>query len=351
MGATRLTMSCEHVGCAAKIDAKILEQVVGFWQIEDNSSVRIGLTERDDVGCYDLGGEYLLLHNLDVITPIVDDGYAFGAIAVSHALSDVYAKGGVPISALSFLGIPPSIESSVREIIAGCSAKLREAGVALLGGHTISSNEPLVGFAVTGIVERNSIVSMRGACIGDKLVLTKPVGTGIISTAVKFSNLGIEDAFISDEELEAAVKSMELLNIHASKSMLKYHTTACTDVSGFGLIGHISNLLKANGVGARISCHLVPKLPGVVRLLQQGIVPVRMDENIRYYYHKVVKTEDVDENWPVLFCPETSGGLLIAIDADWAQNLIDTLNGLDGICCAIIGEVIEDSSSQIILDY
>ena len=344
-------MSCEHGGCAAKIDAKTLEQVVGFWQIGDNNSVRLGLTERDDVGCYDLGGEHLLLHTLDVITPIVDDGYAFGAIAVSHALSDIYAKGGVPISALSFLSIPSNMESSIREIIEGCSAKLSEAGVTLLGGHTISSKELLVGFAVTGIVERNSIVSMRGACVGDKLVLTKPVGSGIISTSMKFSNSGIEVECISDEELEAAVKSMELLNMYASKSMVKYHATACTDVSGFGLIGHISNLLKANRVGARISCHIVPRLAGVVRLFQQSIVPVRMDENIRCYYSNVVKAKDVDENWPILFCPETSGGLLIAVNADQAQNLVDTLNGLEGIYCAIIGEVIEDSSSQIILDY
>jgi len=350
MEAPKLTMLCKHVGCAAKIEAKILEHIVGLWPVEDNHNVRMGLAEKEDVGCIDLGGEKLLLHNLDVITPIVDDPYAFGAIAVAHALSDIYAKGGVPVSALSFLGISVPIESAVEEIIAGCSAKLREAGVVMLGGHTISSSEPLVGFAVTGLVERNNLTSMRGACVGDKLVVTKPVGSGVISTAVKFSNLGIKDACVRDDELEAAIKSMELLNISASKSMLKYHATACTDVSGFGLIGHIWNMIQISGVGARIYCHLVPKLPGVLRLFNRSIVPVRMDENIRYYYHWIVKTRNIDENWPILFCPETSGGLLISVNADWAQSLVDTLNSLDGISSAIIGEVIEDPLKRIILD-
>lgn len=350
MEAPRLTMLCEHVGCAAKIDAKVLGEVVRLWPIENNQRVRMGLAEKEDVGCFDLGGEKLLLHNLDVITPIVDDGYAFGAIAVAHALSDIYAKGGVPISALSFLGIPASIESVMKEIIAGCSAKLREAGVAMLGGHTIASSEPLVGFAVTGLVERNSLISMGGARVGDRLVVTKPVGSGIISTAVKFANRGEKDACIRDDELEAAIKSMELLNMYASKSMLKYRATACTDVSGFGLIGHIWNMLQVSEVGARVYCHRVPKLPGVLRLFQRSIVPVRMDENIKYYYDWIVKTRTVDESWPLLFCPETSGGLLISVNADLAQGLVDTLNSLDGICSAIVGEVIEDPLKRIILD-
>jgi selenide,water dikinase len=347
-----LTMACEHSGCAAKVSADMLEQVVDFWQPVYDSNVELGLTEKDDVAAYDLGGENLLLHSIDVITPIVDDGFTFGAIAVSHALSDIYAKGGTPVSALSFLGIPHGIASSVQKIVAGCSSKLREAGVILLGGHTISSSELLVGFAVTGLVDRNSLIQLSGACIGDKLILTKPIGSGIISTAVKFSHLGIEDAYIAADELSDAEKSMELLNNYASKAMLKHHGTACTDITGFGLVGHISHLVRASGVGAHIFYRLVPKLPGVTRLFQQSIIPTRLDENIKFYYgHKALKTGNVDANWPILFCPETSGGLLITINENQAEGFVKSVNDLGSIECTIIGEIVDDPSCRVIIDY
>jgi selenium donor protein len=350
MGITKLTMYCEHVGCTAKINAQILEQIVNLWKVDDNDSVKSGLAERDDVGCYDLGNGRLLLHNLDVITPVLDDAFAFGNIAVSHVLSDIYAKGGTPISALSLLGIPLSIMSSFEEIIAGCSAKLNEAGVVLLGGHTISSYEPLVGFSVTGTIERGSIVSLKGARNGDKLILTKPIGSGIISTAVKFSNLGVDGATVTDEELSIVTRSMESLNSQASKVMMNYHANACTDVTGFGLAGHISNLVRASGVGARIYYHLVPKVPGVTRLFQHGITPARLDENIRYYYHdRVSIVRDVDVDWPILFCPETSGGLLIAINENYAEQLIDSLNEKGVVNSAIIGEVFNDLSCKVMI--
>jgi len=170
MDTNRLTMLCEHTGCAAKLDAELLEQIVNLWQVEDNDRVILGLREKDDVGCYALGNEYLLIHSMDVITPVVDDAFAFGNIAVSHALSDIYAKGATPVSALSFLGIPPgnAIEY-LEKIIAGCSAKFREANVVLLGGHTISTSELLVGFTIMGVIESGNIISLQGACASDKL--------------------------------------------------------------------------------------------------------------------------------------------------------------------------------------
>jgi selenide,water dikinase len=351
MGATKLTTACEHGGCAAKVSAEVLDQVIASWQVVTNTHVGLGLNEKDDVATYDLGGEELLLHSIDVITPIVDDGFLFGAISASHALSDIYAKGGRPVSALSFLGISENIASSVQEIVAGCSSKLTEAGVVLLGGHTISSLEPLVGFAVMGIVKRGDLVLLNGARRGDKLVLTKPIGSGIVSTALKLSHLGIEGAVVTEAELATAQRSMALLNNYASKAMQAYHVTACTDITGFGLVGHISHMAKASGVGALISSNIVPKLPGVIRLFQQSIVPTRLDENIKYYYgERVKKTKDADPNWPVLFCPETSGGLLIAVDSNDAQALVDDLNVTGNVDGMIIGMIIDDPSSTVIID-
>lgn len=348
---TKLTMLSEHVGCTAKIDAEELDRLVDLWKVKGNNSIIAGLAERDDVGCYNIGNGRFLLHTLDVITPVVDDPFSFGRIAVAHVLSDIYAKGGTPISALSFLGLPHGVMPHVEDILSGCSAKLNEAGVVLLGGHTISTSEPLVGFAVTGFIENTNVIPLSGSRSGNKLVLTKPIGSGIISTAIKFSNLGLTGATVDEEELEVAVQSMELLNSLASKIMTKYRANACTDVTGFGLVGHLSNLALASGVGAHLYSHLVPMLPGVLRLFQKNITPVRLDENIKYYYPKKASTVDkIDVNWPILFSPESSGGLLIAIEEDRAEPFVKELRDTGLVYSAIIGEIISDASCRVLID-
>jgi selenide,water dikinase len=347
----KLTMLSDHVGCTAKIDAGELDQLIDFWKVEGNNAIIAGLAERDDVGCYGIGNGRLLLHTLDVITPVVDDPFAFGSIAVAHVLSDIYAKGGTPLSALSFLGLPPRVMPYIEDILAGASAKLNEAGVALLGGHTISTSEPLVGFAVTGIIEHTGIMPLSGARVGNKLVLTKPLGTGIISTAIKFSNLGLPGTSVDEEELEVAVQSMELLNNTASKIMIKYRANACTDVTGFGLVGHLSNLALASGIGARLYSHLIPMLPGVLTLFEESITPVRLDENIKYFYPNKASTFDgIAFNWPILFCPESSGGLLIAIEADRAEPFVKELKDTGLVDSAIIGEMNSDASCRVLID-
>ena len=347
----KLTMLSEHVGCTAKVEAGELDRLIGFWKVEGNHRIIAGLNERDDVGCYSIGNGRLLLHTLDVITPVVDDPFAFGSIAVAHVLSDIYAKGGTPISALSFLGLPPKVMPYIEDILAGASAKLSEAGVALLGGHTISTSEPLIGFAANGIIENTDVIPLSGARAGNKLVLTKPIGTGIISTAIKFSNLELPGATLGEEELEAAVQSMELLNDKASKLMIKYQATACTDVTGFGLVGHLSNLAFASRVGVRLYSHYVPMLPGTLRLFEESITPVRLDENIKYYYPDKASTVDgIDFNWPILFCPESSGGLLIAIEEDCAESFVEDLRDAGLVSSAIIGEMISDASCRVLID-
>ncbi len=347
----KLTMLTDHVGCTAKIDAGELEGLIDFWKVDSNHNIIAGLSERDDVGCYSIGNGQLLLQTLDVITPVVDDPFAFGSIAVAHVLSDIYAKGGTPITALSFLGLPPKVMPYIEDILAGASTRLSEAGVALLGGHTISTSEPLVGFAVTGLIEHTSMVPLSGARAGNKLVLTKPIGSGIISTAIKFSNLELPGAALGEEELEVAVKSMKWLNDTASKLMIKYQAKACTDVTGFGLVGHLSNMALASRVGVRLYTKHVPMLPGTLRLFEKSITPVRLDENIKYYYpDKASTVEGINVNWPILFCPESSGGLLIAIEEDRAEPFVKELQDAGLIYSAIIGEMISDDSCKILID-
>ena len=347
----KLTMLSDHVGCTAKVDPGELGRLIDFWKVDSNQNIIVGLPERDDVGCYNIGNGRLLLQTLDVITPVVDEPFAFGRIAVAHVLSDIYAKGGTPITALSFLGLPSKVMPYIEDILAGASAKLNEANVTLLGGHTISTSEPLIGFAVSGLSEQIGITTLSGACAGDKLVLTKPIGTGIISTAIKFSNLVLPGATLGEDELEAAVESMQLLNDVASKIMIKYAAKACTDVTGFGLVGHLSNLALASRVGVRLYSHRVPILPGTLRLFEESITPVRLDENIKYYYpDKAFTVDGIDSNWPILFCPESSGGLLIAIEEDRAEPFVRELKDAGLIYSAIIGEMISDASCQILID-
>jgi selenide,water dikinase len=345
----KLTMICEHGGCAGKADADSLERILDLWQVGPDAQVLLGLKERDDAGVYDLGNGQALVHSVDVITPVVDDAEAFGRIAVSHALSDVYAKGARPISALSVLGFRSNDESALYlgQILSGCSAKLREAGVALLGGHTVLTRDLLLGFAVTGIVKTNAFLALRGASVGDRLVLTKAIGSGIISTAQRLSNLNTPGVSLSEVELAEAISSMALLNDRASRLMIECGAKASTDVSGFGLLGHLANLVRASSVGARISFSAVPRLDGAMRLLSDAIAPARIDENLSHYQDAVTIASDVDSRWPILYCPETSGGLLVALREKEAEAYVERIKALAVTEAAIIGEIVDDSSGGI----
>ena len=348
----KLTTSCEHGGCAGKADAGQLERILAMWQVGPDAQVLLGLEERDDAGVYDLGNGHALVHSIDVITPVVDDAEAFGRIAVAHALSDVYAKRGRPISALSLLGLPADDELGgyLKGILSGCSAQLKEAGVALLGGHTVLTRDLLLGFAVTGLVETNAFVALSGARVGDRLVLTKAIGSGIISTALRLSNLNTPGVSVSDAEVSEATASMSSLNNHASRLMGECGARASTDVSGFGLLGHLANLVKASSVGARIRFSSVAKLAGAMRLLSDAIAPARVDENLSHYQDAITIARDVDSRWPILYCPETSGGLLVALNANQAEDYVDRLKAAGVLDAAIIGEIVDAPIGSISVD-
>src|SRR5205823_5486142 len=274
---------------------------------------------------------------VDFFTPIVDDPYAFGAIAAANALSDVYAMGGRPVTALNLLAYPVSAldPETVAEILRGGADKLREAGVTVVGGHTIDDAEPKYGAAVTGTIHPQRIITNAAACADDLLVLTKPLGTGIISTAIKAEHA-------PDDVAAVAVQSMVRLNAAASAAMLEVGVHAATDVTGFGLLGHLREMLAASGVGARLHAGAVPVLPGTLDLLAQGYVPGGSRRNLDSVGPWVTFAPAVPAHVPLLLADaQTSGGLLIAAPADRTEQLQATLHARD-TPVAVIGQLTSD---------
>jgi len=271
----------------------------------------------------------------------VDDPFTYGEIAVANAVSDVYAMGGKPLLGLNIVAFPSDLPIEILgEIMKGASSKAAEAGVIIVGGHTIEDEEPKFGLAVTGLIEPQSQVTNAGARPGDKLILTKPVGTGIITTAAKQSE-------IRSEIMVTAVESMKALNRDASHAMLEVGASACVDVTGFGLIGHLLELVNASGVSARISRQAVPVLEGCLEFLEKGIVPSGTNRNLISADPHVTWDTLLRKQDKLLLCDaQTSGGLLISIGPSKVDKLIDTLRigGVDS--AAVVGEILVEVPSK-----
>ncbi len=288
------------------------------------------------------GGD-ALLYTLDVITPIVDDAEAFGRIAATNALSDVYAMGGSPQVALSFVGIPTEVvgEAVVADVMRGMNDACLEAGAAIVGGHTMKDAEPKCGLAVIGIA-RDPWTQTR-AKPGDVLVLSKPVGTGLIGQA-------IQKDLASDAQIEAAVKEMTRLNKRASALGLEYGVNAATDVTGFGLLGHLRHIVQASKVAVELHASRVPFLPGAKDFATRGVVPGGSRRNLTYAEVVTTFADDVDEATRlVLADAQTSGGLLMTLPADAGVALKDALVA-EGHEAAIIGEVTGSGEGAIRVD-
>ena len=269
-----------------------------------NENVLVGFDTADDAGVYQLSPECALVQTVDFFTPIVDDAYTFGAIAAANALSDVYAMGGKPISALSILAWPAKGDlDELTEILKGGAEKIQEAGCALLGGHSVSDNEVKFGYAVTGLIHPDRIKTNAGARPGDALVFTKRLGTGVISTALK-------QGIAKDADVEAAAQSMLQLNREACEAMLAFDVHGCTDVTGFGLIGHSREMALASKVTMEINARAVQFLPGAVEYARQGAIPGGLKNNREFASSCVEGSSEFDD---LLYDPQTSGGLLIAL--------------------------------------
>jgi selenide,water dikinase len=321
----------------------LTEILASIPQVQDPRLLVSGAT-MDDAGVYQLSEELALVQTVDFFTPMVDDPYLFGQIAAANALSDVYAMGGVPLTAMNITAFPVNILdlAILREILLGGADKVREAGALLVGGHTVEDPEPKYGLSVTGTVHPKQVLTNRGARPGDVLILTKPLGIGIITTAIKGD---LADARAIDQ----AIRSMAALNKKAAEVVQEVGVHACTDVTGFGLLGHLFEMLTP-GVGFQVDWREVPVLEAAYEYAGMGLVPAGARRNFRYL-EKVVtwsgKIGDVDLD--ILCDPQTSGGLLVAVCGEKGPGLVRALRESGVGAAKIIGRVTGDNPGRILV--
>jgi len=311
--------------------------------VVDDPRLVVGTATADDAGVFQIAPDLTIVQTVDVFTPGVDDPFMFGRIAACNSLSDVYAMGGKPVTALSVIGFPIySLPHEVMaEIIKGGMAVLEEAGAILLGGHSINDEEIKFGFAVTGVVEREAVVTNAGARPGDALILTKPLGTGIVALANQIGRA-------STEAVKACEASMSTLNRTAAELMVKHGAHACTDVTGFGLPGHLCQLVKESGVMAEVWCDRLPLLPNVREYADAGMYSGANERNAEYSAGVTTFADDIPESVrAILFDAQTSGGLLIAAPESVADDLLQDLHDADVPCAAVIGRIGGTSTGEI----
>jgi len=338
----RLTELSGCAGCAAKLGAAELRSVMERVSPATNARVLVGYGDSDDAGVYFLRDDIGLVQTVDFFTPIVDDPYDFGRIAATNALSDVYAMGGRPLSALNIVAFPEDLDLAIlAQILEGGASVARNAGVAILGGHTIKDAEPKYGMAVTGVVDPHRIVTNAGARIGDALVLTKPLGTGVLTTARK------RDA-IASEELDEAIAAMTTLNDRAAEAMLAAGAHAATDITGFGLLGHAENMARASRVRLIFDSTVVPFMERVLALIAGGAVPGGTRHNAQTHAAFTEFAPSVPEEVRIgLSDAQTSGGLLISIARENLAMLVAELNDRSTMA-AVVGEVCSGSGIKVI---
>ncbi|UCD10313.1 MAG: selenide, water dikinase SelD [Dehalococcoidales bacterium] len=323
-----------------------LDKVLCDLPLLNDPNVIRGMESLDDAGVYKLTDDLAIIQTIDFFTPIVDDPYMFGQIAVANALSDVYTMGGKPLTAMNIVCFPiDSMDLSIlKDILLGGIDKMREANVTLVGGHSINDPELKYGLSVTGAVHPDKMITNTGGAKGDKVILTKPLGTGIINTAAK--------AQMADENtIKTVTASMAALNKKASElAQNSGGLHACTDITGFGFLGHAVQLVKNSGITVEIDSSVVPLFPDATDLAAQGMCPAGLHRNREFYSPWVEISDSVPLNvQDVLYDPQTSGGLFIIAEAGITSELMDKLK-LTGVNdAAVIGEVTGESSGKIMV--
>ncbi len=295
---------------------------------------------RDDAGYIPFGGG-LLLQSVDFFPPIVDDPYRFGQIAGANALSDIYAMGGYPLTAMNLVGFPGTLDLGIlREILAGGQSKIEESGAKLCGGHSVQDDEPKYGLSVTGFVEEDRVVRNAGARAGDALVLTKPLGFGILTTALKRD-------LVSEPEIEDAVEVAATLNKSGRAALREVEVSAATDVTGYGFLGHLSEMLEASGLGAVVRRSGVPVWERSISLAAEGCYPGGLDNNREYLGDKITPDGVGPDDLLPLYDPQTSGGLLVTVPERRASEFVDVLEEYDTLA-AVVGEVVEGQTIRVV---
>lgn len=315
----KLTKLAKCAGCGAKVGAGVLAGLLADIKVRTDPNLLVGFDKSDDASVYKISGELAIVQTVDFFPPIADDPYTFGQIAAANAMSDIYAMGGEPKLALNVMAVPADMDrDTVHAILRGGYEKVYEAGALITGGHSILDDEPKYGMAVTGFVHPDKIITNSGAKPGDELIFTKPLGSGIMTTAAKAG-------MASEEGLKYVLSVMTTLNRAARDIMVKYRVHACTDVTGFGLMGHLLEMTQGSGTGAVIDVRGIALVEESLRLAEMGILPEGMYRN-RSFAESSVDGGDVSlAVQDMLYDPQTSGGLLMAVDPTDADALFEEL--------------------------
>ena len=315
----KLTKLANCAGCGAKVGAGVLAKLLDGLKIRTDPNLLVGFDKSDDASVYKVSDDLALVQTVDFFPPIADDPYTFGAIAATNALSDVYAMGGEPKLALNIMAVPASLpKDAVHQILHGGYDKAYEAGAIITGGHSILDDEPKYGLAVTGFVHPDKVLTNSGAKDGDVLLLTKPLGIGILTTAAKAD-------LVSEDTMAYAVRLMTTLNKSARDAMVKYRVHACTDVTGFALLGHACEMAQGSDVEIHLSVGDIDLIPEALDFARTGILPEGMYRN-RSFAEAYVDAGDTElAKQDMLYDPQTSGGLLIAVHPDDADALFEEL--------------------------
>ncbi len=341
-----LLSTVETGGCSAKIPPRQLEELLKDLPLPVDPAILVDISTQDDAGVYKINEETALVITTDFFPPLVSDGYEFGLIAATNSISDVYAMGGTPLIALNIMMFPSArIPMEVyREILRGGNDKAREAGVSIIGGHTIDDYPPKYGLAVIGTVHPEKIITNAGVREGDDLILTKPLGTGIILA-------GHRMAMSTPEQLDSAIRTMKQLNAGGAALMQKYGVRGATDVTGFGLAGHALKMARASGVTIRIEMNRVPLLDGVYSLADLGCIPGAAFRNLDYTEGSSCFAEGLDYSLRMIaHDAQTSGGLLMAVSPDKSPELLKELHQSGHPEATVIGRAVARETAALILE-
>jgi len=344
-GEIKLTHFTQGLGCACKLRPQALEEVLKDFKLPTDPNILVGTNTSDDAAVYKLNKETALVKTVDFFTPVVDDPFQFGQIAAANALSDIYAMGATPLFALNIVGFPSNRLplSVLRKILEGANKKAAEAGISIIGGHTIDDSEPIYGMAVTGKVHPEKILTNSAAQPGDFIILTKSIGTGILSTALK-------RGLLENDTRKKLISLMADLNKTASEIMQNYPVNACTDVSGFGLLGHLLEMARAGKVEVNLFSDKVPVIEYVKKFVTANIFPGGTLNNLDYVSEFVEWPDNFSENNKLILADaQTSGGLLISVPRTYTKKLVNELKTKGVHDASVIGEVISKKKGKIIV--
>lgn len=347
MSKIRLTQLTNSSGWAAKIGPKDLAIALENIPQMNHENLLVGYEKSDDAAVYKIDDNKAIIQTLDFFTPVVDDPFIFGQIAAANSLSDVYAMGGKPILAMNIVCFPNCLDMTILgEILKGGQSKVEESGALLVGGHSVEDNEPKYGLSVTGIVHPSKVLKNSGSRPGDVIILTKPIGTGVLNTAIK-------GEIIEKKHYDEAIKTMSTLNKYAADVFEEFEINGATDITGFGLIGHIIEMAKGSETSIEVFSENIPIIDGAIEYASMGIIPAGMYNNRAYFEDDVqYKNSNFRDTaiCDLLYDPQTSGGLLISLPEEYSLNMVEALKKNGCLSYHIIGKVHSKKEKYLILE-